>query len=131
MEEPDMDMYRAASIGDLATLTAALAAPAAQGSVTAPFLLRQERVVNRKQPQSGNTVLHYAAAAGHAECVRFLLEQQADFDLRSRGGFIALHYASKMGTTDRMGVRARRCVRRQRLLGCNSLRSLPAHSPVL
>ena len=48
----------------------------------------------------GNTLLHWAAAGGHLEIVRFLLENGADVEARSRDGFTPLHSVAQEDHAD-------------------------------
>ena len=69
-----MALHTAAQKGDLTSLQAALSSGAELNGTD----------------RSGRTALHLAAATGHAEAVKVLLEREADVDLETKDGDTAL-----------------------------------------
>lgn len=60
-------------------------------------LLEKGYSVNAQEPTSGMTVLNIAAARGHEEIVRLLLDRGADVSIRGVGGDTALFHAARKG----------------------------------
>jgi cytohesin len=78
-------LHKAAEDGDLATALRLLAAD--------PYLVKSREEYKL-------TPLHRAAAAGHADVVRALLDRSAQVDARDYGGGTALHAAAAGGHVD-------------------------------
>jgi ankyrin repeat protein len=69
-----------------------------QGNLTAiKSMLHQNPALISSQDQYGNTPLHLAAFHGHAEIVKFLIEQGADVNTQNNFGGTALLLASYSG----------------------------------
>lgn len=62
--------------------------------------LEEDVPVNTKEDEVENTALHMAAANGHLEVVKFLLEAGADINLKNKNENTALHWASLNGKLD-------------------------------
>jgi hypothetical protein len=56
--------------------------------------------VNMKDFRFGRTPLHWAAYNGHVEITRLLLQNGADVNVRSYGGYTPLHWAAYQGNVD-------------------------------
>jgi ankyrin repeat protein len=113
----ELDVFEAASFGDLDRLTALLDAdPALVGSHSgdgftplhfAAFFGREEavrlllgrdaEVDERATGWMTGTALHSAASADHLDAVRMLLERGADPNATQSGGFTPLHAGAKNG----------------------------------
>jgi len=53
--------------------------------------------VNHKEPRRNQTALYWAAAEGHADVVRYLIQQKADFRLRLGSGYTPFLIAAREG----------------------------------
>jgi ankyrin repeat protein len=60
-------------------------------------LLAHGANANAKESARGQTALMWAAAEGHADAIRLLVERGADVQTRSNGGFTALLFAAREG----------------------------------
>jgi cytohesin len=78
-------LHKAAEDGDLATVER---------------LLRDDPYLVKSQAEYKLTALHRAAAAGHADLVKALLDYSAQVDARDYGGGTALHAAALRGHVD-------------------------------
>jgi uncharacterized protein len=117
---PELDVFEAASFGDLDRLTQLLTddpslatAMSADGFTAlhfAAFFGRHEAVSllldrgadvdARATGWMTGTALHSAASGGHTEAIRLLLEAGADPDARQSHGFVPLHAAAQNGRLD-------------------------------
>src|SRR5215470_7941538 len=82
-------LHKAAEDGDLAT---------------ALRLLGDDPYLVKSREEYKLTALHRAAAAGHAELVKALLDRSAQVDARDYGGGTALHSAAGKGHADAAAV---------------------------
>ena len=64
---------------------------------TVKLLLLHRADPNAKETQQGQTALMRAVAQKHPEVVRALIDGGADVRARSKGGFMALHFAGQQG----------------------------------
>ena len=73
---------------------------------------------------SGNTALHWAAAKGHAACVRWLYECGIDPNVANNGNGTAAHSAAGAGALETLRVLAHECGARMDVL--NSVDETPS-----
>lgn len=83
--DPTRSLHKAAQEGDLAT---------------ALRLLGDDPYLVKSREDYSLTALHRAAAAGHADLVRALLDRSAQVDARDYGGGTALHAAAAHGQVE-------------------------------
>jgi ankyrin repeat protein len=72
---------------------------------------------------SGNTALHWAAAKGHAACVRWLYASGIDPNVKNNGDGTAAHSAAGAGALDSLRILAHECGAKMDLL--NSVDETP------
>lgn len=66
----------------------------------AQILIARGADVNAREPRQNQTALMWAAAEGHVDVVRTLIEHKADLQAHTRKGFTALHFAARDGHRD-------------------------------
>ena len=66
----------------------------------AEILIARGADVNAREPRQNQTALMWAAAEGHVDVVRTLIEHKADLQAHTRKGFTALHFAARDGHLD-------------------------------
>src|SRR3984957_11357808 len=68
------------------------------GSVDAVrMLIEYGAAINAKEPAQNQTALMWAAAEGHPEVVKWLIDAHADLKANSKQGFTAIHFAARVG----------------------------------
>ena len=68
------------------------------------LLLRAPACDVQIQDTWGLTACHYAARFGHEDCLRLLIEAQADLTIRASDGFSAAHVAAERGHADCLAI---------------------------
>jgi ankyrin repeat protein len=118
--KPDLDLFEAALLGDLARVTALLeahpdlldsfshdgwtalhlAAFFDRGEMVELLLARGAKLDLKSKNQLNNTPLNAAVAAGRLEIARRLLEKGADANAHQHGGITPLHQAAAAGNAE-------------------------------
>ena len=122
--DPELDMYEACAVGNLAGVNRALnvqpdlfeshspdgwtplhlSAFFGQAAIAEALLDRGAKVDSRSTNQMQNTPLHAATAGGHTALVELLLQHGAEVNARQHGGWTALHGAAQAGRKDMVAV---------------------------
>jgi ankyrin repeat protein len=67
--------------------------------------------VDATEPRTGNTSLHIAARNGDEAMIRALLTKGADYSLKNKTGYLAVHEAAAAGQTKAASYLVERCHR--------------------
>lgn len=77
----------------------------------ANLLLESRADVNASVSRTGNTPLHVAARNGDKAIIRALLAKGADYSLKNKTGYLAVHEAAAAGQTEAASYLVERCHR--------------------